>query len=79
VDEVFNPSNILKYRRAIETTRRGHPVLFLIVPRQRGTKVSKRHIGEVETFLIQAGAARNPEIPLELRIPRIVISWSATS
>lgn len=60
-NEVFNRSNLLKYRRAMGAAKRVQPVLFLIVPPHGKGKVSRKYIGELETFLIQAGSVRNPE------------------
>ena len=61
-NEVFNRSNLVKYRNAVDAASRGQPVLFLIVPPHGKGKVSRKYIGEVESFLIQAGSARNPGI-----------------
>jgi hypothetical protein len=60
--EVFNPSNLRKYRRAIRESKKGRAALFLIVPASRKGKPSGKHFSEIEQFLIRAGAARNPEI-----------------
>jgi hypothetical protein len=69
-DEVFNRSNLVKYRNAMAKTKRGQPVLFLIVSPQGKGKVSRKYIGELENFLIQAGSARNPEFRNVKGVPR---------
>ncbi len=60
--EVFNPSNLKKYRRALSASPRHRPVLFLIAHPKRNGKLNRMYIGELETFLIQAASARNPEV-----------------
>ena len=60
--EVFNPSNLRKYCRALRDGRRRSPVLFLIVHPSAKGKLNRTYVGELETFLIQAGSAKNPEI-----------------
>lgn len=68
--EVFNPSNLNKYCRALTDARRRRPVLFLIAhPKAKG-KSNQTYIGELETFLIQAGSTRNPEIRNTKGVPR---------
>ncbi len=62
--EVFNRSNLVKYRTAMGQSGRIKPVLFLVVPPSEAhvdKTVSETYIGELETFLIQAGMARNPD------------------
>lgn len=61
-NEVFNRSNLAKYQRAMKGIVRGRPVLFLVVPPRGKGKVSKKYIGPLEHFLIQAGSARNPDL-----------------
>lgn len=61
-NEVFNRSNLVKYQQAMGNLARGRPTLFLIVPPHRKGKISRKYIGELEHFLIQAGSARNPDV-----------------
>jgi len=60
--EVFNPSNLRKYRDAMSDYDRGRPVLFLVAHPHRKGKISYSRIRDVENFLIQAGWARNPDL-----------------
>jgi hypothetical protein len=62
--EVFNRSNLLKYRKIVNQPerRRCKPVLFLIVPSRRKGKVNRMFIRPLERFLIQVGSARNSAI-----------------
>jgi hypothetical protein len=60
--EVFNPSNLRKYCRAMHDAPRRRPVLFLVVHPLAKGKLNRRYIRELETFLIQAGSTRNPDI-----------------
>lgn len=69
-NEVFNRSNLVKYQRAMNEVARGRPVLFLIVPPHGKGKVSKKYIGPLEHFLIQAGSARNPDVRNVKGVPR---------
>lgn len=68
--EVFNPSNLVKYRNAMSKTGRRTPALFLIVPPHGKGKVSRKFIGELEDFLIQAGSARNSQFRNVKGVPR---------
>ena len=61
-DEVFNRSNLLKYRAAIAQNKRHRVVMFLITPPDRKGKVNQSYIGELESFLIGVASARNPEL-----------------
>jgi hypothetical protein len=61
-DEVFNRSNLSRYGAAIAQSTRSRVVMFLITPPGRKGKVDKSYIGELESFLIQAASARNPEL-----------------
>jgi hypothetical protein len=60
--EVFNPSNVRKYARAQRAKKSHRPVIFLVVHPHRKGKTNGKYIGELETFLIQAGSAENPDI-----------------
>jgi hypothetical protein len=60
--ETFNDSNKSKYHRGFSSYAKGTPIMYFIVhPMQKGPTNGKE-IREVEDFLIQAGAARNPNI-----------------
>ena len=60
--ETFNPTNKHKYNGGFSQYAKGGPVmLFVVHPRQKG-KPNSRQIAEIEDFLIQAGAAKNPNI-----------------
>ena len=60
--ETFNPSNKHKYHYGFSEYKRGSPVMFFVVhPSQRG-RTNKRRIDLVEKFLIQTGAAKNPDL-----------------
>jgi hypothetical protein len=60
--EAFNPSNKHKYHDGFSQYARGTPVMYFVVhPDQKG-RINVNQIGKVEEFLIQAGAARNPDI-----------------
>jgi hypothetical protein len=67
--EVFNRSNLRKYRGAVSNGS-GKPVLFLVVPRHGKGKVSRKYIGELETFLIQAASVVNPDVSNVKGVPR---------
>jgi hypothetical protein len=60
--EVFNPSNIQKYRRAVGTGKKYKAYLFLLVHPPTKKTGSPRHIGDLERFLITAAWARNPSV-----------------
>ncbi len=60
--EAFNPNNRHKYHDGFSEYAKGTPVMFFVVhPNQKG-KTNFKQIGEIEDFLIQAGAAKNPDI-----------------
>ena len=61
-DEVFNRSNVLKYTASLASNKRHRLVMFLITPPDRKGKVSKSYIGELESFLIGAAQAQNPDL-----------------
>jgi hypothetical protein len=68
--EVFNPANLKKYCRAVANAPRCRPVLFLIAhPKAKG-KLNRGYIRELETFLIQAGSRKNPDITNTKGVPR---------
>lgn len=60
--ETFNPGNKHKYHDGFSQYAKGTPVMYFVVhPDQRG-RTNTHQIGQIEEFLIQAGAARNPDI-----------------
>ena len=60
--ETFNPSNRQKYSSGFSEYARGTPMMyFAVLARSRGP-TNSRQIAEVEDFLIQAGAAKNPAL-----------------
>ena len=59
--EVFNPSNRHKYSDAMLDYSKGTPLMYFVVhPAQRGRN-NGNQISQIEDFLIQAAAARNPD------------------
>lgn len=60
--ECFNPTNRHKYLEGMADYRKGSPVMFFLVhPKQKG-KTNVRQITEMETFLIQLAAQKNPAL-----------------
>lgn len=60
--EAFNQANRHKYHNGFSEYGKGTPVMYFVVhPRQKGPTNAKQ-IAEIEDFLIQAGAAKNPDI-----------------
>jgi hypothetical protein len=60
--ETFNPTNKHKYTNGFSDYAKGTPVMYFVVhPAQKG-KTNGTQIGQIEDFLIQAGAAKNPNI-----------------
>ena len=60
--ECFNPANRHKFSNGMADFKKGTPVLYFIRhPSQRG-KINAKQIGEIENFLIQNAAVRNPNI-----------------
>lgn len=60
--ETFNPTNRHKFQNGFSKYAKGLPVVFFVChPGQRG-KPNKKQIGQIEEFLIQAGAAKNPHL-----------------
>jgi hypothetical protein len=60
--ETFNPANKHKYHDGFSEYAKGLPLMFFVVhPDQKG-KTNKKQIEKIEQFLIQAGAAKNPEL-----------------
>jgi hypothetical protein len=60
-DEVFNPTNLPKYVRALSGGRLRRPVIFLITHPEQ-SKVNERFIAELEDFLIQTASGLNPAL-----------------
>jgi hypothetical protein len=57
--EVFQPHKLNKYYAALSKQSKGTPVLFFVcAPLGKGAP-NKNQIGEIESFLIQAGLAAN--------------------
>lgn len=60
--ETFNPTNKHKYHDGFSNYGKGTPVMYFVVhPDQKGP-INVKQIGEIETFLIQAGVVRNPDL-----------------
>ena len=60
--EAFNPTNRHKYHDGFSGYERGLPIMFFVAhPDQKG-KTNEKQIQKIEQFLIQTGAAKNPEI-----------------
>ena len=60
--ETFNQTNKHKYHNGFSEYAKGKPLMFFVVhPTQKG-KTNSKQIGQIEDFLIQAGAAKNPDI-----------------
>ena len=60
--ETFNPQNRHKYHDGFSEYAKGTPLMYFIVhPAQRG-RVNAKQIANLEEFLIQAGAAKNPDL-----------------
>ena len=59
--EVFNPANRYKYSEAMLDYPKGTPLMYFVVhPHQRGRN-NGNQIAQIEDFLIQAAAAKNPD------------------
>lgn len=60
--EAFNDSNKTKYQNGFSEYAKGTPVMYFVVhPSQKGPTNSKE-IRQIEDFLIQAGALKNPDL-----------------
>lgn len=60
--ETFNPANKHKYQDGFSEYGKGLPVMFFVVhPDQKG-RPNEKEMGQVEDFLIQTGAAKNPAL-----------------
>lgn len=61
--EAFNPSNRHKYHNGFSEWGKGTPLMYFVVhPKKKSSKATEKLIKQVEDFLIQAGAAKNPGI-----------------
>lgn len=60
--EVFNPSNRHKYHNGFIEYGKGTPVMYFVVHGRSKGPDNKKHIAEIEGFLIQAGVAKNPSL-----------------
>lgn len=58
--ECFTPAKLNIYNSVMHQRLRGTPVLFFVAPRGNRTVVSKEIVHEVEIYLIQTAARRNP-------------------
>lgn len=72
--EVFSRSNLRKYVRAHRANKTHRAVVFLVAHPRRKGKTNGKYIGELETFLIQAGSVENPEIQNTKGAPRPTVS-----
>lgn len=60
--ETFNATNRHKYHDGFSGYAKATPVMFFVVhPKQKGKK-NRKHITQIEDFLIQAGIAANPNL-----------------
>ena len=60
--ECFNQANRHKYLEALADQAKGTPVMFLVChPVQKGRK-NEKEIEQIETFLIQISAQKNPAL-----------------
>src|SRR5690349_1674941 len=60
--EAFTERNQLKYNRTLARYRSGFPVMFFVLHPPGQGKTNKKHIGEIEDFLIARGFNVNKEI-----------------
>ncbi len=60
--ECLNPSNRHKFQAGLADYKSGSPLLFFVLhPKSKGAANAKQ-IRQIEDFLIQNGAAKNPEL-----------------
>lgn len=60
--ECLNPSNRHKFSNGMADYKKGTPVLYFVRhPKQKG-KTNSKQIGEIENFLIQNAAVKNPDL-----------------
>lgn len=60
--ECFNKSNLRKYRSALRRYVKCTPVLLLVAHPKKKGRCNKKAIDEIETFLIQLCAEKNPRL-----------------
>lgn len=61
--EVFTSHKISQhYAPALADTVKGTPVIFFVIPSSGKGPTPKKMIGDMETFLIQIGVAKNPNL-----------------
>jgi hypothetical protein len=60
--ETFNPSNRYKYHNGFSEYTIGTPLMFFVIRSTRKGRLGPSLIKEIEDFLIQAGAAKNPRL-----------------
>jgi hypothetical protein len=60
--EIFTTHKLTKYHNFLVAYGKGTPVLFLLLYPAKKGKANTTQIGELERFLIQLGAAANPDI-----------------
>jgi hypothetical protein len=72
--ECFNPVNRKKYRSGIQSYKKCTPVLLLVVHPKKKGRYNRKAIDEIETFLVQLCAEKNPR--LENLRKRRVPKWS---
>lgn len=76
--EAFDDHKLSKYNKCLADYKKGSPVMFFVVlPKKKG-KPNTRAIGELETFLIQAGQARNGDLLNRIGLQREP-SWAIKS
>lgn len=60
--ECFSQDKLVKYNKVLFDGRKGTPVIFFVAPSGNKRKVPKSTCNVIETFLIQAAYAENPDI-----------------
>jgi hypothetical protein len=50
------------YNDVLFSNKKGRPVMFFVVPQGNKNKMPKKSVDDLETYLIQAGYLRNPDI-----------------
>jgi hypothetical protein len=58
--EAFNPTNRHKYSSGFSHYAKGRPLLYFVVHAEQRGRTNAKQIGQIEDFLIQLGAAKNP-------------------
>lgn len=60
--ECFTPHKMGKYNEVLWQGHWGRPVMFFVVPGGNKKALPHAMVGQVEKFLIQLGAAKNPDL-----------------